>query len=155
MPGAWSWFQQPKSMLSEVLKRIGLAQGEWVLFAPNPDVDNGWLSAEIINTNQQSHQWLSPIWDQHSVWNKFYRFRHMNFYNRLANSRNLSAWDEFADFLVRQYRQQNPQEIVRQVSLFRNSMKMLPLPGDITMPTPDDITWMTSNEFLTRRTYQP
>ncbi len=155
LPGSWSCLQRPKFYVSQVLKPIGLAQGEWTLFSPNPDVDNGWFSAEIVDYQDVKTQWMSPIWSEWTIWEKFYQFRHINFYNRLATTKYMQAWDDFADYLGRQYRERHAQVQLKQVSLYRNSMRMLPLPDDGTLPPAEDLAWMTSNEFLTKRTSAP
>lgn len=152
-PNSWSLIGLPKSWLSAVLNRVGLWQGDWSMFAPDPETDNGWISAELVDAEQTSSSWNSPIWSEVDSWGKFYRFRHINFYNRLPQNVNLLAWGDFADYLARDAEHRTHVRIAK-ISLYRNHLNLL-RPEDGSLPSRDEEMWTTSSEFLTQRIYQP
>lgn len=87
--------------LSCVLNRIGLWQGEWSMFAPDPVVTNGWLSAELTYPDGERRTWTSRSWNRASGVEKFVDFRHLNYVNRIDSPWNKRAVDDLADYLAR------------------------------------------------------
>jgi hypothetical protein len=45
--------------------------------------------------------WRSPDWSQMSGWQKFWRFRHMNYYGNVLKDGQQAAWHGLADYLAR------------------------------------------------------
>ncbi|MEM9656743.1 MAG: hypothetical protein AAF961_00145 [Planctomycetota bacterium] len=155
---------------SRLLDRLGLWQGPWTLFAPNPIVRNGWLSASVLHEGRRRTVWRSPYWADDSAWEKFYRFRHLNYYNRLDLPRNAAGLEDLADYLMRNL---PPQENLRAVEpvvglpltasvgqggrpalrsldLYRNRLQMQ-LPADEPLPPRDETVWTSSSELVMRR----
>ena len=98
-----------QDLIRPALNVAGLWQGDWPLFAPNPTINNGWLSAEfypvggkspILTDDGKPLGWNSPIWSEYDVWNKFYRFRHVNYFNRVPY-RGKDPLDDLADYIAR------------------------------------------------------
>lgn len=92
--------QVAKEILSPVTARTGLWQGEWPLFAPDPVLNNAWLSAELTAPDGTLETWNSTYWASSSGWDKFRHFRMMNYANRIA-TRKLSARRDLAAYLLR------------------------------------------------------
>ena len=82
-----------------VMEQLGINTGPWMMFAPAPVVENGWMTAAIEVNGKSSREWMSPIWSEVNGFDKFRRFREVNFYNRLSLPRNLEAADDFAEYL--------------------------------------------------------
>lgn len=99
--------------LSQAVKRVGLWQGEWTLFAPNPKLNNSWLSAELEQIDAGSEgelgsgsernieYWNSTYWPDTNAWEKFVGFRRMNYNIRVPLQNELVRAD-FSDYLARQ-----------------------------------------------------
>jgi hypothetical protein len=149
LPYSWKWLAGPKQYLSRVLNPLGLWQGEWPLFAPDPVINNGWLTAELQSTDGTLEQWDSPLWSQASGWEKFAGFRHVDYYNHVPLPANYPARDDLLDYLIR--RAAKP---VKTAKLYRNQLRMQ-LPEDGSLPPRDEIPWMFSSEIILRRTFQP
>jgi hypothetical protein len=150
IPPTWSWFSQPKLWLSEVLNRVGLWQGQWSMFAPDPILNNASLSAGFEDRDGNTTSWESPDWKHVSTLEKFYRFRYLNFYNRIYLDQNARALKDFCDYLARN-ESESPVVLIR---IFRNSMTML-APDEGVMPNRNDAIWVSRNDFLTERRYDP
>lgn len=149
LPYAWTGGLEAKRVLSAVLNRIGLWQGEWSMFAPNPVINNGWVTVEMRTSTGQTIQRESPLWSELSGLQKFVRFRHLNFYNRVIQPWNIRGADDYIDDVAR-----DSGEPIVEAKLFRNQLK-LRMPDDGTLPTRADAEWQFSTELWSQRTYQP
>ncbi len=97
LPGSWTAVRPIKSFVNTGLSSLGLAQGEWPLFAPNPVLRNGTVVAEVTDGHGQMAIWSSPDWSRSSTWQKFYRFPEMNYFHNVGD--NLDACGDLADYL--------------------------------------------------------
>ncbi|MCA9133815.1 MAG: hypothetical protein KDA45_11700 [Planctomycetales bacterium] len=167
-PDVHAWLRQAKVKMAPVVRRPGLWQGQWPLFAPNPVLNNAWISAEITSPDGELTFWNSPYWGDTGSWEKFYRFRYLNYYNRLP-SQNPLAIEEFADFLARTLISPTahpvdfaldadattaPSAPTWKMSLFRSKLNFT-LPEDGSLPSRDEILWIASSKNLTVRAYRP
>lgn len=150
IPPNWPGASRPKQWLSSFLNRVGLWQGQWMMFTPNPMINNAYLTAEIENEDGTKVFWDSPDWKFAVSWKKFYRFRHMNFYNRIYLPGSSSATNDFADYLARTV----SNSTVRKLTLVRVPMTMV-IPEAGSFPRRDDTIWISSSNFVTERIYDP
>ena len=149
LPRSWGWLRPPKQMLSSVLNRVGLWQGEWPLFAPDPVINNGWFTAEVHAIDGTVTQWSSPYWSEASGWDKFIDFRHVDYFNRLTLRTNAPAADDLADYLACE-----ANKPVARVKLYKN-LVTLQMPDDGTLPPRDELGWIFNSEPVSIRRYQP
>ena len=149
LPRNWGWLTGTKQAVSSVLNRVGLWQGEWPLFAPDPVVNNGWFTAEIRDPDGTVTRWNSPFWSEASAWDKFVGFRYIDYFNRLTLPSNFPAADDFADYLAREVGRP-----VASVRLYKNQV-LLQMPDDGSLPPREEIAWMFSSELVAVRKYQP
>lgn len=140
--------QGVKKGLSAVLNRVGLWQGGWSMFAPNPVINNGWYSAEIRSRSGEVTNWDSPIWGRTSGWEKFINFRHMNYYNRLSASWNTAALYDLADYLARR------RSLAASITLYRNQLR-INMPDDGSLATREEIEWLFTTESIVNKNYEP
>lgn len=179
-PSEWPGARKLKSWVSPVLNLLGLWQGEWPLFAPNPVINNAWLTAEFYEAqNENSGQfqtpiktWNSPFWFKHGPGEKFYRFRHVNYFNRLPYS-HLQKIEDFGDYITRKHFGTNYHPTLQVqdkgsvtnlsvdqksnaivLKLFGNRLNIA-MPDDGTLPTREEIVWVSVGENLLIRAYQP
>jgi len=171
IPRAYSIADLPKSWIHPLLVRLGLSQGDWPLFAPNPVLNNGVLVAELTDSQGNPATWTSTDWQQASAWKKFLRFRHMNYQQRLPNT-HLAAID-FADYLlgaipetesatgVVRWSQDNellePAPLtppMRDIKLYKYRNTMLIEQGE-PLPTLEQTYWSTQINFIVRRESNP
>jgi hypothetical protein len=153
--------------VNTILNSMGLGQGDWPLFAPNPVINNGTIVAEIEDKNQHRFQWNSPDWSTKSVWYKFHQFRHMNFYQRLP--RYPLACENFADYLdlaIPAHQTVTPItdltltsenlpppdfiKPVHQLKLYYAQFQLVPLDGPIP-PLVEDEVWSYQMRLLLQR----
>lgn len=149
LPHNWLWLTPAQNRLTSLLNRVGLWQGEWPLFAPDPIVNNGGLSADLYLADGTQLLWNSRSWARASTWQKFVGFRHVNYYNRVALPRYTPAADDFVDYLVRQ-----TDDPVAQIKLYQNKMTFVPLEGG-SLPARDELPWNFSSQLVARRSYAP
>ncbi len=135
---------RPKEWLKQITNRAGIWQGEWSLFTPSPSVDFHWLTADISRPDGSSEDWSSPYWQQCDAGQKFYRFREMNYFNRLSLNQYRIAAQDLADYL----RRSQPDEDAS-VVLFLNGLKMVD-PPDGELPPPSEIVWLTYSDVIAR-----
>jgi hypothetical protein len=171
IPESYSWASRLKSWVHPALIPLGLSQGDWPLFAPNPVLNNGVLVAELTDRVGNTATWTSTDWQAASVWTKFYRFRHMNYQQRLPN--NQAAAKDFADYLLRavpdreraqgnarwsqdgQMLEPAPIEPpMREVKLYKYRNTMV-LEDGKPLPRFDETPWSTQINFIVRRESEP
>lgn len=148
-----------KQLLVPLLNRTGLWQGQWTLFAPNPKINNAWISAEVYAPDgTQSAFWNSTYWSETSTWQRFTGFRHINYNNRIQTQGKRAA-DDLADFLARSLITPTAvattdRQDTRRLVLSRTELNVV-LPDDGTLPNRDETMWISTSQNLTVREYQP
>ena len=90
-----------KDKLDPLLDKTGLWQGQWKLFAPEPDQINVGITAEITYGDGQISVWHSPQWRSLSAWQRFLQFRHAEFIDNVRKDENSCVWPSYADYLAR------------------------------------------------------
>lgn len=147
---------RPKERLSAVLNRLGIWQGQWSMFAPNPSVNNYWLTAELQTPDGEKVEWSSPYWPEASTWEKFHGFRSLNYYNRLQLPQYRFAAEDLAAYLRRQMTAEHDGALPvddsngaaqHHLRLFANGLRMV-YPTDSSLPPPEEITWVTYSEVI-------
>lgn len=137
-----------------ILRPLGLETGPWSMFAPDPTVDNAWLTATRADTASPNNLsfaaaipepiWSSPQWADVPAWEKFYRFRHLNYSNRIRLPANRAAARDLARYLDRQYPAEDPEAVLQ---LTADGLRLVP-PYDGGIPKPEEATWMLYSEPL-------
>ncbi len=123
-----------RSRVGRMLDRSGLWQRPWTLFAPDPKQELVWLSATLVTKDGRLIDWISRDWESTGAVDKFFQFRHMNYVTRFQNPLTQDAIDDFARYLGRT---QLPAGEVREVQLYKNSIKLL-MPPDGTIPSREE-----------------
>jgi hypothetical protein len=170
-PETWGMKIPIRSDVNRALSWLGLQQGDWSLFAPNPIIHEGMVVGEILDASGNTAIWTSTEWAKASIWEKFYRFRHLNYSQRVV--RNPGASKDLADYLKRSIpdREKAIPTIrwseddeplmsdsihppIRQIVLHHHLKRMIREP-DEPRPSHADILWGKNIEFLVRRDYEP
>lgn len=139
---------RPKEHLGELTNRCGIWQGQWMMFAPKPSVNNLWLTAKVYDSGgNEVDFWTSPYWPDESAGAKFLRFRHMNYYNRLNLPQNQVACRDFADYLGRTLAEQKGASDPFGVELHSNKYQLIS-PKTSRLPRSDELVWVTQSIFL-------
>jgi len=171
LPDGWTKDFRVRQWLNTALGYVGLAQGDWPLFAPNPSLNNETIVAEVRDRMGQEATWRSPDWSQTTAWEKFYRFRYMSFYQRVGDAH--YAARDFADYLQRTIPDQEyakpmirwsetneilpPAALVPpmvSVKLYEYREQMV-LSDENPMPNQSETLWSQQSKFLVAREYQP
>lgn len=171
IPESYTWVRGAKAWIHPVLVGLGLSQGDWPLFAPNPVLNNGVIVAELTDGNGNPATWTSTDWGRASVWTKFYRFRHMNYHQRLTNT-HLAAVD-FAKYLLKSVpytepavgsirwssdnQMLEPAEIeppIQEVRLYQYRNTIV-LQASQPLPSFEQTAWSTQIVFLARWAQEP
>jgi len=81
--------------------RLGISQGQWTLFAPDPDRVNMLLKAEITYRDGQRREWNGPNWRQVSPWEKWTGHRRREWFDHIAGQNAARAWEPWCRYLAR------------------------------------------------------
>lgn len=140
---------QPESRLRRWLSPIGLWQGAWSMYAPDPTFRTVRLSAEITLADGALLTWEMPEWTEKSCWDRFVGHRQLNYNNQL-DATNGPAYDDFADYLRRAWlpRQADGEADAVELRFVVSELRILP-PQDEQFPTADNTGWMSGTQ--TRR----
>jgi hypothetical protein len=57
--------------VGSLLTRVGLEEGVYALFAPNPDSINDRIRIEITYRDGRRAQWVSPDWHRQTLWERW------------------------------------------------------------------------------------
>lgn len=169
LPAGWPWVAVLKPPVQRVLDPIGIWQGEWPLFAPDPIPTNAWLTAEIYAPDGSLEFWNSTYWADASGYEKFRRFRFMNYYTR-APINGQAAIDDFCDYLASQEIGPNleaesydpeaeaesqddaSRKPAWRIRLYKSELKQIDQP-DLRLPSRDEAISVASSKILTDRKY--
>ncbi len=153
VPPEWVYWQWVKDANSRLTNSLGIWQGQWPLFAPNPVLNNGGVLAELHWDNGDKTTWESPVWGRTSPAQRFVQFRTMNFYDRLVTPKFYLARFDFADYLYRQSSSSSHQgPIVTQIQLLSLRKKMV-IDEEDPFPLREETMWMNQTENLAEKSY--
>ncbi|MFN3189621.1 MAG: hypothetical protein ACE361_03775 [Aureliella sp.] len=146
--GALGWLANYgiKPTVETVTGYSGLWQRSWSMFAPDPEVANLWVSADLYDElDRNVGFWNSPYWGNESGWEKFRNFRAVNYYNRFCVSNSPGVGTDLASFLVRS--PLSPlvdRDQVAAAEVFANSLE-LQFAEKGSIPAPNEMVWVTKS----------
>jgi hypothetical protein len=135
------------------LKRLGLDQGMWNLFAPDPDQVNTRLRAEITYRDGEKREWCGPYWAKMSAWDKWVGHRRFEWYDHVVLQPSAPIWESWCRYLARTERPDLPNgdrgAEVRLIYMQAEipSADIRPWPS-IRQPTKFDESWVLTIEKL-------
>lgn len=131
----------------------------------------GIIVGDILDDHGNTAIWSSTDWSKATVWEKFYRFRHLNYTQRVIQNSDSSK--DLADYLQRSIPERekvmpgirwsddddplisNPiQPPIRQIALYHHLQRII-LSQDEPLPRQSEILWGQKSTFLVRREYAP
>ncbi|MEM7557608.1 MAG: hypothetical protein AAF394_00665 [Planctomycetota bacterium] len=146
LPNPYALSGAPRQALSAVVNTAGIWQGAWSMFAPDPMVNHLWLSADIYDEQgQRVETWNSPYWNDVGAWEKFYKFRYLNYYTRMCSPLHRTSAKDLADYLART--KQNDESGQLTVEIYANSLE-LTSPVDGNIYAAEDLVWVTESRQL-------
>ena len=84
-----------------VADALGLWQGTWGMFTPNPDSDNHRLRAVIEYYDDVWIEWTSPVFREQSQWERFVGYRRSEYIDEVRTTFNEPGWPGFARWLAK------------------------------------------------------
>jgi len=160
-----------RSAASKLHQILGISKGDWPLFAPNPVLNNGMVVAEVEDSQDRLFVWSSRNWAESSVWEKFHRFRHMNYHQRVVN--NIDACNDLADYLFHAIPSKEqitpsmqfdssgaltenkaPRLPIKRIRLYKHRNE-ISIPENAPFPSPEEIMWLLQSTFLCQREPKP
>lgn len=91
-----------------LLLRLGIYQGPWSLFAPDPDRRNLRLRAEITYRDDQEAKWVMPDWRQATPWEMFLGHRRRAWWRHIVSAEGGPTWEASCRYLARTQRPDLP-----------------------------------------------
>ena len=123
-----------RALIDPAVDRLGIWQGPWHLYSPNPDGQNHRFRAEITYRDGTKHEWRSPGWRDYSPGERFLKHRESEYLDHVWGVANEPAWAPWADHLAGMHRASDqPGSRPREV-------RMIIEIGDV--PPPADGPWL-------------
>jgi hypothetical protein len=91
-----------------ILTRLGLDQGSWSLFAPDPDSINLRLRAEITYLDGERREWNAPTWRTLTPWKMFIGHRRREWIEHMMAPESEPAWKPWCREMARTMRPDLP-----------------------------------------------
>lgn len=139
--------------LTPLLARLGIEQGPWGLFAPDPDRMNTRLSAEITYRDGKQFTWLGPDWSKATAWDKWAGHRHFEWNDHIANYKHDQMYEAWCRHIARTTRPDLPN--ADQGAEVRIIVAQAPIPNaaerpwqTFRRPIPFDDRWVLTIEQL-------
>lgn len=87
-------------LFDSTVDRLGIWQGPWYLFSPDPDNQNSRFRAEITYYDGETREWRSPGWERLSPAQAFRKHRQLEYYDKFWSVSREPVWDSLADYLA-------------------------------------------------------
>jgi hypothetical protein len=103
--------QSPQAVqlaIQTIVRRIGIHQGPWNMFAPTPDRLNLRLRAEIRYRDGERAEWSSPEWRQQPLSERWLKHRHQEFGEMIIMQEGMPALEPWTRHLARSLRPDFP-----------------------------------------------
>lgn len=101
LPTTHKGHERVKTFLDPVVDGLGLWQGNWKLFAPDPDHMNTWVEARVTYGDGSQWSWTTPDWQKRNLWEKFIQGRHPKFSDAFRLDKRKGIWPYIVDYVVR------------------------------------------------------
>jgi hypothetical protein len=95
--------------IQPTLCRLGINQGVWNLFAPDPDRTNTRLRAEITYRDGEQRVWHATDWSKASAWEKWVRHRHFEWQDHIINHKHIHVFEPWCRWIAQEARQDFPE----------------------------------------------
>lgn len=128
-PEMGKWHKYLKENLDAYLDVTGLWQGEWQLFAPEPDKINVSITANVTFEDGREVVWESPGWRSMSAWQRFLGFREAEFIDNVRKQISSPVWPSFADYLVRNVKHPDDPELKPTMIVLTRHWVLIPPPN--------------------------
>ena len=139
-----------RQWLDPFVDGVGLWQGQWALFGPEPDKINVVVVGLVEFADGARAEWRHPEWGQLSGLQKFRFFRFMEFTDGIRRDQNRGAWPAFAEYVVRvRPHPTDPSVPAARVTLWRQSV-VIPAPQVPLRPLADPFPMESQQLFYTR-----
>jgi hypothetical protein len=90
--------------IQPIVRRLGIQQGAWIMFTPNPDSINIRWRVEVTYRDGQTAEWQTPAWRSQPLWNRFIQHRRQEYCDMLVTQDAAPAWEDAARFFARELR---------------------------------------------------
>ena len=146
------WSQNAlRERLDLYVDAVGLWQGQWELFAPEPDKINVAVVGIVEFADGETSEWRHPDWGELGPLGKFRSFRLMEFTDGIRRDANSGAWRTFAEYVVRTHpHPTNAYVPPTRVSLWRHYV-VIPQPHEPLRPIADPFILSERELFFTAR----
>jgi hypothetical protein len=89
-----------RAAIRPLLYRTCTWTGSWGFYAPGVDKTNTRVSAEILFDDGTSVNWQQPDWPSLTGWQRFVRFKQMDYFDNVRLDANRDAWPGLARALA-------------------------------------------------------
>jgi hypothetical protein len=93
-----------REAITPMLLRLGIKQGAWALFAPEPDHVNNRLRAEITYRDGERREWHGPDWSQATAWEKWVGHRRLEWCDNAILQEKAAVWEPWCRAIARNAR---------------------------------------------------
>src|SRR6476620_9736923 len=96
------------NLIGPWLVRLGIRQDVWNLFAPEPDLVNTHLKAEITYPDGERREWHGPEWSKTTAWQKWVGHRYVEWYDHAPLRSGAASWESWCRYIARKERPEVP-----------------------------------------------
>lgn len=94
--------------IQPLVVKLGINQGPWRLFSPDPDRMNTRLRAEITYRDGERRTWTQPEWSRLSAWQIWVGHRHREWIDYMVSQEAAPSWPPYCRYLARTLRPELP-----------------------------------------------
>ena len=141
--------------LDAYLDVTGLWQGNWQLFAPEPDKINVAVSADVTFSDGREVAWRSPDWRSLSAWQRFLLFREAEFIDNIRSDENAAGWPTFADYLGRNILHPDDPKLKPKKIVLTRHWVIIPPPDDENIRQFPEVPSMDGSFIFFAKDFQP
>lgn len=102
LPSGWAGHDRINGkIIDPIVYPLGLAQGSWTLFAPNPDHINAYVEGLVTYSDGSTHQWKTQDYSGQSLLFRIIKARHAKVHDYMRMDTHKAMWPSLADWVVR------------------------------------------------------
>ena len=154
-PQLGQWHLTLRGKLDAYLDVTGLWQGDWSLFAPNPDKINVSITANVTFVDGREVVWRSPDWRSMSAWQRFLSFREAEFIDNVRLDKFVDVWPDLANYLSRTIKHPEDPELKPTMIVLARQWVIIPKPNKDNLKQFPEVPAMNRDFIFFAEDYEP
>lgn len=115
---------QLRRLINAPIHLLAINQGEWSMFAPEPDTFNARLSADIEYEDGTMAQWQSPDWRRMPYFQRFLACRQLEYLEKAGNLGGANFWPGLVQYIVRTHPGSHPDSHLKHIKIWTETAEI-------------------------------